>query len=577
MVNLNWVCEKLIIFLLLILIFLPPTFLLGGFTFYSLTLIETLVLLACLIWFSGRIKIIKSKINLVVLCYTLACLLSLINSTYLRGSWEDIIKLICCLLFFLLIRNFSAGRLKLFIHTFIFTTLVVIFLSWLYLFTHLPESLSDRFFYPLGNPNLLAGFLVITIPLMIRILFIVRFRFLLGILLFFSFMTLYFTYSKGAVLGIMGAILFLFFINRQNRYVKYIFVVLMLGLLIVLVIAYKCGFLSPWGILAGSASSRLYIWKYSWQMFLDHPLCGVGLGVYPNVYFEYKQNPPWHLHSHNIFMQHACEVGIIGLLSFIWLLVTLFKENFNQVLSCNYEQAIKEGLLASLIGFLSHGQVDYVSCLFVFQLYFWLIIGLLSSIREKEREKKKQTPNTKYQIAGDYIYLSSFLSWFMNIIIFLFWFFCIFRPYLGYVSFNQGVCLADKGRWEEAKIKFEKAILFDFSHPIYYAHLGTTYTKIRPADLVSAIKANETAVQFDRYNPQIYRNLGWLYYQKGIFQLAEKAWSRASKLQTGEKKKFIPLYSKTPQLKSKKEETLCWKLYRRIPMRELDIYSSSGK
>lgn len=570
MVNLNWVCEKLIISLLLSLIFLSPTFLVGGFTFHALTLIETLVLLACLIWFSGRIKIIKSKINLPVLGYTLSCLLSIINSTYLRGSWEGIIKFICSLFLFLIIRNFSVGRLKLFIHTFIFTTLVVISLSWLHFFTHLPESLSNRLFYPLGNSNLLAGFLVITIPLMIRIL-LVKFRFLLGLLLFFSFMTLFFTCSKGGILGVMGAILFLFFINRPNRYIKYIFIVLMLCLLVLLLV-YKFGFLPEWGTLQGSAFPRLYIWKYSWQMFLDHPFSGVGLGTYPNVYFEYKQNPPWHMHSHNIFMQEVCEGGIIGLLSFIWLLMTLFKENFSRVVATNYEQAIKEGLLASLIGFLIHGQVDYLLWLPVFQLYFWLIVGLLSDRNKQETERKGQILPTTGPLPGNYIYLSSLFSWFMNIIILLFWFFCIFRPYLGYVSFNQGVCLADQGRWEEAKIKFEKAIWFDFSHPIYYAHLGTTYTKIQPSDLGSAIKWYETAVYLDKYNPQIYRNLGWLYYQKGFFPLSEKAWLRASKLQTGEKKKFIPLYSKRAQLKFKKKETLCWKLYRRIPMRELNVY-----
>jgi len=537
MINLEMVRERLIIFLLLILIFLLPTFLLGGHTFYSLTVIETLVLISCLIWFSGRIKIVKSKINLPILFYLISCLLSIINSQYLRGSFEGIIKLACSILFFLMIGNFFAQRLKLLIQTIIFTTLIVISLSLFYFFSHLPGSLSDRLFYPLGNPNLLSGFLVITIPLMIRMLFIVKFRFLLGILLLFSSTTLFFTYSRGGILGVIGAILFLFFINRHSQYVRYIFIILIPCLLIgvIFLIVYKSGFLTYWVRLEGSFE-RFYILEYSWQMFLDHPILGVGLEAYPHVYFDYKQDPTWHLHSHNIFIQHACELGIIGWLSFIWLLVALFKENFSKVLENNYEKAVKEGLLASLIGFLIHGQVDYLLWLPLFQLYFWLILAILTSIRAK-----------------GYTYL---FPWFMSLIIILFWSLCILKPYLGYVSFNQGVYLADKGKWEEAKVKFKEAVLFDSYHPIYHAHLGTTYTKIHPPDLVAAIKSYETAHQLARYNPQVYRNLRWLYFlQKWNLPISPKALLKTRKLEAG-----------------KKKETLCWKLYRRIPMWELDVY-----
>ncbi len=395
MVNLKWIRERLIIFFLIILIFLPPTFLLGGYRDYSLRLIETLILLAGLIWSLGRMKIIKSAVNLPILFYMLSCLLSTINSHYLRGSWEELIKLTCCIIFFLMIGNYLSTRLKLLVHTFILTTLIVISLSLTQFFTHLPDSLTDRLYYPLGNPNLLAGFLVITIPLIIRIVFIARFKFLLGILLLFSFITLFFTYSKGGILGIIAAIFFLFFNIKQSKFI--LIPCLLIGIVF---FSYRAGVQIDF--------ERLHIWKCSWQMFLDHPILGIGLGAYPNIYFDYKGANPWHLHSHNIFIQHLCEVGIIGLLSFIWLLIALFRESFVSKLN-NYEKAVKEGLLASLIGFLIHSQVDYFLWIPVFQLYFWLIIGILSSIRAKE-----------------YILLPKF-CWSISIIIILFWSFCILK------------------------------------------------------------------------------------------------------------------------------------------------------
>lgn len=521
MVNLIWVKERLIIFLLFLLIFLPPTFLLGGYTFHSLSLIETLILLAGLTWSSGRIKITKSMVNLPILFYMLSCLLSTINSNYLRGSWEELIKLACCIIFFLMIGNYLSTRLKLLVHSFIFTTLIVISFSLVYLFTHIPESLTDRLYCPLGNPNSLAGLLVITIPFMIRIVWIVRFRFLLGILLLFSFIILYFTYSRGGISGVIGAILFLFFITQRKRYIFILTACVLIAT--VVFITYQSVFLSRWTGLQ-TVFQRFYIWEHSWQMFLDHPILGVGLGAYPNVYFDYKGEFSWHQHSHNIFMQQACEVGIIGLLSFIWLLIALFRESFVSKLN-NYEKVVKEGLLASLIGFLIHSQVDYFFWIPVFQLYFWLIMGILSSIRAKE-----------------YILLPN-LCWSISIIIILFWSFCVLKPFLGYTSFNQGVTLADKGKWEKAKIEFERAVWFDFYHPIYHAHLGTTNTKIHPPDLSSAIKEYEKARQLDNHNPLFYK----ISYQK--------------------------LPSKTIDLD--KRNTLSWKLYRRMPMVRIGDFSST--
>jgi hypothetical protein len=247
-------------------------------------------------------------------------------------------------------------------------------------------------------------------------------------------------------------------------------------------------------------------------MFLEQPILGVGLGAYPNVYFEYKETSTWHLHSHNIFVQYASETGIIGLLSIIWLLIALFKESFRKKIENSYEKAVKEGLLASLIGFLIHNQVDYLLWLPIFQLYFWLIVGILSAIQAKK-------------------YILPNIWRLMSIIIILFWAFCVIMPFLGYVSFNQGVELANKGKWELAKIEFEKAVSFDFYHPIYHAHLAKTYTNIYPQNLTLGIKEYKTAHQLDRYSP--------LFYQRGI--------------------KSALIKNKGP---------LCWKLYRRIPMLE---------
>ncbi len=570
MINLNWVKERLIVFLLILLICLPPTFLLGGYTFDSLSLIESLVLLAGLTWSLGRINLVKSSLSLPVLFYIITCLLSIINSHYLRGSWEEIIKLACSVLFFLMAGNYLSCRLKLLVHTFILTTLLIVSISLTQFFIHLPQSLIVRLSYPLGNPNILGGFLAITIPLMLRILFVktVKFRFLLGVLLLFSMVTLWFSYSKGATLGIIIATLFLFFINLFSmKRGKIPILILGLSIGLVLFIIYITA-----GIWEHSFSLRVCIWEHSWQMFLDHPILGIGLGAYPNVYFDYKGSERWYLHSHNIFFQHACEMGIIGLVSFAWLIIALFKIPLKNTAD-NYEKAVKEGTLAGMVAFLTQAQGDYLFWIPVFYLYFWLILGILGYKKE-----------ACLVVEGKYNFNFSRP---IPILIILFWVFCVLKPWLAYISFNQGVNLADRGEWPEAKIKFEAAVLLDFEHPIYHTHLGTTYTRIQPPDIESGIKEYETAIQVDNYNRSAYYNLSWLYYQKGDFLKAQKTLLKAIKfkripysccqpLWLNKKEEFIhqahSFYLKMSELKDKKKKkTLSWILYRRLPMLEANV------
>jgi O-antigen ligase len=65
----------------------------------------------------------------------------------------------------------------------------------------------------------------------------------------------------------------------------------------------------------GSAEQRFVIMKTAWQIFLDHPVFGVGLGAYPEANAAYAP----HLgrrDTHSTFLNLAAELGLPGLV--IW-------------------------------------------------------------------------------------------------------------------------------------------------------------------------------------------------------------------------------------------------------------------
>ena len=66
------------------------------------------------------------------------------------------------------------------------------------------------------------------------------------------------------------------------------------------------------------SEQRADVWPEYFQLFLDHPLTGVGLGV------------GWETNSvgqepHNLFLELGAETGIVGLLAFFFLLATIIR------------------------------------------------------------------------------------------------------------------------------------------------------------------------------------------------------------------------------------------------------------
>lgn len=67
----------------------------------------------------------------------------------------------------------------------------------------------------------------------------------------------------------------------------------------------------------GSSIARVEAWKVCWNIFLDNPLLGLGIGGfngYQNLDITLMMKYP-----HNIFWEVLCELGLIGLSLFVYL------------------------------------------------------------------------------------------------------------------------------------------------------------------------------------------------------------------------------------------------------------------
>lgn len=206
-------------------------------------------------------------------------------------------------------------------------------------------------------------------------------------LLITIFLALYFTKSYGGWLGLLGALVFLWFrIKIPRKRLKYllIFAVLVILLSIGESQSPKFGRLLDFSTRT-SSSTRAEIWQTSLLIIKEHPFWGVGLGNFEASYREYVPRvafPPLEwlvVKPHNLYLALWIEMGILGLASFIWLIIIFFKQGWRK-----RDNPIVKYALAAMIALLVHGLVDTPYFKNDLSVLFWVIVGVLAVIARSE-------------------------------------------------------------------------------------------------------------------------------------------------------------------------------------------------
>ncbi|MBD3879758.1 MAG: O-antigen ligase family protein [Quinella sp. 1Q5] len=184
-----------------------------------------------------------------------------------------------------------------------------------------PE-LRKRIFSTLENPNVLAGYLDVMICLALGLLTKAERRaqkIILIVAIGMLALCLVMTYSRGAFIAI--AIVFAVYGVWKDWRVL-IFFAAITGLLAYSDTTFTNRILSAFSMGDSSEAVRVGIWVSTSAMISDHPFTGIGWGAYQFVYPQYNYyvaDPNIIIyHAHNIYLNYAAEVGIVGALAFFW-------------------------------------------------------------------------------------------------------------------------------------------------------------------------------------------------------------------------------------------------------------------
>ncbi len=237
-----------------------------------------------------------------------------------------------------------------------------------------------------GNPNKLAGFLILVLPFVISGIFEfkedIKLKFAGFVIALLTVVALLISGSRGAVLGLCGAYFIVMLLAEAK---KYEFKQILISVFAFLVIfTAVCGVIYnvyAEALIRGYDMERVYLWKGAVNMFKDYPVFGVGSDNFNKFYVAEYIDPlakAKNLTSpHNIFLHYLSERGLIGGGTFILLVISqlsiLSKNLYSNRFTVNIW--VLAGFV-SVAGMCIHGFFDTQLTMRAYSLMYWFLYGI---------------------------------------------------------------------------------------------------------------------------------------------------------------------------------------------------------
>ncbi len=258
-----------------------------------------------------------------------------------------------------------------------------------------------RIYATFGNPNVLGGYLAMHLSFAVARLKEKKNDYFVWTSTVLSSLCLLLTYSRGAFGGFCAAMLTLYSLRRKKGLLIYTTVMTAAFIYI-----NQAGTgMNRADLLALSSDSsslyRLEIWKSACGLFLKSPLTGNGFGT--AWYFLAEGSDKlmrYVLHAHNVYLQIAAEMGIIGLSAAAFFIFGMLKRSIQLL---KFKAKLKdrhwiEGFVAMMAAGAVHGLVDAVVFLPVYGMVLVTYYTLSARILNKYDALIRKTASEQVQL-----------------------------------------------------------------------------------------------------------------------------------------------------------------------------------
>ncbi len=203
------------------------------------------------------------------------------------------------------------------------------------------------------------------------------------------------TGSRGAMLGLMFSA-GLFVLLSEKRLIP-------LGV----VLLFMMPFILPeslWARIASSVtmsdSSSLYrvsIYTAALDIIRHYWVTGIGIGAFNQIYPLFSFEAANAYHAHNLFLQEFIELGIVGFVVLLLLVLFFFQRLYSGMRTAPRRFRFLLGaIFGGFAGLLLQGMTDHLWFDYRMVLFFWCLIGIgMATVRVAEQKGERETEKTK--------------------------------------------------------------------------------------------------------------------------------------------------------------------------------------
>jgi len=213
-----------------------------------------------------------------------------------------------------------------------------------------------------------------------------------------------------------------------------------------------------------SVQARLAFYTDGFKVIKKYPALGTGGGGWATLYQGYQSYFYSSTQAHNYFLQLWIEVGIIGLLLFLGILVFLIYYIYKKyiVMEDEVDKVFIITIFISIISILSHAFMDFDLSLSALTFVLWSLMGVLASNIKSEKINGWKVNKSTLLRAGSIVFVCILVMISSSLV--------IANNYI-----NKGLAAHKSNNIDEAIRYFEKASTFDPYKVEYKNDLATFY------------------------------------------------------------------------------------------------------
>ncbi len=246
------------------------------------------------------------------------------------------------------------------VYQFFFTTL-----STKWTDTELFDENFGRLTATFENPNVYGTFLLIAIPIILMAAIFAkgwRAKVFFGVSTALATVNMFLTYSRGCYVALFIILAILVVCKGKGWLWAGVGAAALSPLYLPESVLMRI--MSIGNLADGSVSYRINIWKGAFAMFQRYWWMGVGIGdvafasIYQSEALTAMENA---LHAHNLFLQTACESGVLGLFVLILFILYTLRSGISAMQNTNgFSKWMRLTMVAVWIGLLVQGITDYI-------------------------------------------------------------------------------------------------------------------------------------------------------------------------------------------------------------------------